>query len=160
MSKRNVLLVAAAALLCSSCIELHYTTEGRHADNMDYIYIYIIIVGIFINSHIRHEIIWRYFTPSGKMLGYCGSINILGACIVAPLVGYLVATYTHVLESEIISYACGYIIGFGIVLHLVNWVQDKYLGIHELDVIGTIIDWLSYLLIVIGGYHIYTLIAN
>lgn len=163
MSKRNVLLIAATALLCSSCIELHYTTEGRHADNMDFIYLYIILVGIVTNSNIRDKYVWRWFNgmPPVKLLGYFGSINTLCASIAAPFVGYLVATYTHVLESEVISYICGYIIGFGIVLHLANWILHvESLILYDFEIIESIINWLSYLLIIIGVYHIYTLFAN
>lgn len=157
MSKRNILLMLATVLLCSSCIEIPNDTVKEYISNTDIVYFYIFIIGLFLNDEFRlHG--WGVYTLDfdERVAYYCGFA-------VSPFGGYLMATYTHFLEDEVISYIIGYIVVLCIIYWLVYWylhkLEDEIPGGYSMHW-DSIANFVTYVLIALGAYHIYTLIAS
>lgn len=159
MSKRNVLLVAVTLFLCSSCIETQYKVGGQQLNNIDIIYFYILIVSLFLNEQIRDWCEMSLLLPEARLAFICGFV-------LAPCCGYIVAP-TDFSKSENLNYICGYIACLGIVYNLGSWAGHRYFyrgnGIDYLDAlerVDMVVNWLTYLLIAISGYHIYTMFCE
>lgn len=157
MSKRNILLMASTVILCSSCIEIPNDTVKQYISNTDIIYFYLLIVGLCLNDEFRWHVLDDLPMDFDDKMGY------LGGFVVSPFCGYLMATYTHFMEDEVISYIIGYIVSFCIISYVVGRyireIEKDNLGHYSLPVCA-IANWMTYVPIALGIYHIYTFIAS
>lgn len=157
MSRTNVLLAVATVVLCSSCIEIPNDTLKQNISDTDIVYFYLLIIGIIVNDEIRMHAWHTYPLDFDQKMGcYCGFA-------VSPFCGYLMATYTHFLEDEVISYIIGYIVSlciiYSLVFRYVRNLEDEIPGGYSMH-LYSIANLVTYVLIALGAYHIYTLIAS